>query len=328
MIKNFSYTIPTVGRISIGEKVVHNGTYLPLRLNHFMITSQHKREGKWVEHPITNAVVKSTGQSKEKITEIPVCLMFNDPDLSIRERYEAFDDKGRMLCAGDGERARRLVAGKIEVVDCPGKDQCQFARMARCKLMTRLNVQINVEPENQQGKPVTSDPLSSFILRSTGVNTARTLHSKLKYLHAILGEKLIGVPFTLKLRQKSSVQSHQSIFFYADLVPACSLVDAAKFAKEAAQQMADAGLNQEAFEAAVRAGLDNGPFEDTLEDFAEYEDYLEDGFQQSVSAPKNDSAHFSASAEDGAVTNKEEGSSDENLTGLDALRALVAKKAA
>ena len=321
MIKNFSYTIPTVGRISIGEKVEHKGASLPSRLNHFQITAQHKRDGKWVEHPITESICKETGQAKDKITEIPVCLMFNNPDLSIRERYEAFDDKGRMLCAGDGEKARRMVAGKIETVDCAGKDQCQFARTARCKLMTRLNVQINVDSQHKNGKPAPLDPLSSFILRSSGINTARTLHSKLHYLHSVLGGRLVGVPFILKLRQKSSVQSYQSIFYYADLVPAVSLIEAAKLAKLTAEQMEEAGLDQAAFEQAVQRGLDNGPFEDTLDDLVEYEDYLGDDFREITTTS------------DGSGVSGNDLLEAENMTetepsGLEALRALVARKAA
>lgn len=319
MIKNFSYTIPTVGRISIGEKTERNGQRLPSRLNHFLITAQHKRNGQWIEHPMMDAIAKETGQNKDQITEIPVCLMFNDPDLSLRSRYEAFDDNGRMLCAGDGCNARRLIAGKIESVTCPGKDHCEFARTARCKLMTRLNVQINIDLKDSKGASIAVDPMSSFILRSAGVNTARTLQSKLKYMSAILGGRLVGVPFTLKLRQKSSVQSHQSIFYYADLVPAVDLVEAARLASEVAQRLQEAGLDQPAFEAAVKSGLDNGPFEDTLDDLAEYEDYLGDDFRTAGADACTEAL--------GTVAGQDQIEDDLN-SGLDALRELVARKAA
>lgn len=322
MIKNFSYTIPTVGRISIGEKVERNGNSLPARLNRFVITAQHKRDGKWVEHPITDAVAKATNQDKLKLTEIPVCLMFNDPDLSLRERFEAFDDKGRMLCAGDGEKARRMCSGKVETVDCSGPDHCEFARTARCKLMTRLNVQIDVSQTVEAS--ASSDPLSSFILRSSGFNTARTLHCKLQALHGLLDGRLIGVPMILKLRQKSSTQSYQSIFYYADLVPAVPLVEAAKLAKQTALKMEEAGLNQAKFEQQIKKGLENGPFEETLEDLVEYEDYLGDDF-------RTGSAGEGAGTNDGSpiegVVGLEDAEQDSDA-GLEGLRKLLQKHAA
>lgn len=321
MIKNFSYTIPTVGRIAIGETRECNGRRLPGKLNHFIITAQHKREGKWVNHPITDVVASESGQSKEAITEIPVALMFNDPDLSVRERYEAFDNEGRMLCAGDGEFARRVVNDKVETVDCPGADHCPFAKTARCKLMTRLNVQINVQDAE---KKVRIDPMSSFILRSSGFNTARTLHSKIKFFHAMLGGKLVGVPFRLKLRQKSSSKSRQSIFFYVDLVLDCSLADAAQVARETADTMAGLGLDQTAFEDAVRNGLSNGAFEDTTEDLAEFEEYLGSDFLEEPTGDGETDAGL-----DGAPEGRDEQPQMAgDFGGLDALREMMHAKAA
>lgn len=270
-IKNFAYTIPTVGRITIGEKVEHNGQKLPHKLNHFKITGHHQRDGRFVEHPAHAVVSAQTGQDKDKVTWIPIKLMFNDPELSVRERYEAFSPDGRMLCAGDGETARRKQGTEIEQVPCAGADHCAYAKAARCKLITRLNVQLNVPA----GDTYTADPLSTFILRSSGFNTARTIHAKLTSLAAMLGGHLTGVPLELRLRQKSSAASYQSIFYYVDIVPATDLISCAQLAKKHADDMLNAGLDQAAFEAAVKAGLANGPFEDTSEDFLEAAEYLE-----------------------------------------------------
>lgn len=320
MIKNFSYTIPTVGRIAIGEIRENSGKRLPNKLNHFIITSQHKRGGQWVHHPIADVVAAETGQTKEAMTEIPVAFMFNDPDLSVRERYEAFDNEGRMLCAGDGEKARRVVGTKVESVDCAGCDHCSFAKTARCKLMTRLNVQINVVDEEKKAR---IDPMSSFILRSSGFNTARTLHSKLKYFHAMLGGKLVGIPFKLKLRQKSTSKSRQSIFFYVDLVLDCSLSEAASLAKATAETMSSIGLNQEAFENAVREGLANGAFEDTIEDFAEFEEYIAGDLEGEGGASGSGAEGGFAGSGEGFTAGQESA-----LDGLDALRAMMADQVA
>lgn len=271
MIKNFAYTIPTVGRITIGEKRDKDGKRLPVKLNHFQITAQHQREGRFVQHPVQEVVAGETGQAPDKLQWIPIKLMFNDPDLSVRERYEAFGADGRMLCAGDGEIARRKQGATVEEVKCPGADHCEYGKQARCKLMTRLNVQIDV-PKSEKFTP---DPLSSFILRSAGFNTARTIRAKLTALAAMLGGKLTGVPLQMRLRQKSSTGSCHSIFYYVDIVPATDLISCAQLAKKYAEDMANAGLNQQAFEEVIKAGLANGPFEDTSEDFLEAAEYLE-----------------------------------------------------
>ena len=315
-IKDFSYTIPTIGRIAIGEKVESNGKNLPKKLDEFVITAQHKRNGQWVPHPITQQVLKSTGQ--EKLREIPVALMFNDPDLSLRERYEAFDHMGRMLCAGDGEKARRASDSGIREVDCVGPDQCQFGKDARCRLMTRFNVQIDVPVEEGTPRP---DPMSSFILRSAGFNTARTLRTKLKATAALLGGNLLGVPFTLKLRQKSSAMSRQSIFYYVDLVLREDLQTSARMAKETAARISELGLDQAAFEEAIREGLRNGPFEDTTEDFAEAAEYLRDPAPEGT----GQSTDGGGAPEEGADGSGDILDADETAAkvGLEALREVI-----
>ena len=232
-IKNFAYTIPTVGRITIGEKVEHNGQKLPHKLNHFKITGHHQRDGSFVEHPAHAVVAAQTGQDKDKVTWIPIKLMFNDPELSVRERYEAFSPDGRMICAGDGETARRKQGTAIEQVPCAGVDHCAYAKMARCRI-TRLNVQLNV----LLATPTADPPLLSFF--AAAANTARTIHAKLTSLAAMLGGHLTGVPLEL-LRQKSSAASYQSIFYYVDIVPATDLISCAQLAKKHADDMLNAG---------------------------------------------------------------------------------------
>lgn len=268
MLKNLSYPIPTVGRISIGE-IVDNGTRrLPKKLNHFRITAQHKRDGQWVEHPIAAVVAKKIGCEQDKITTIPVRVMFNNPDLIVRERFEAFEKSGSIVCAGNGEKARRQVGQKIEEVSCPGPDHCEFGKASRCDLMVRANFQINAEAEG-----FTNDEMSSFILRSRGFNTARTLNRKLNFYAKLFKGKLVGVPFDLKLRMKSTAMSMNTPFYYIDLVTAVPLREAAEIAKKTAEENAEI-FDQDAFEAVAQEGFANGPFEDGTEEFAEIEEFL------------------------------------------------------
>src|SRR5690554_554572 len=70
----------------------------------------------------------------------------------------------------------------------------------------RLNVAIGDE-----------DPLGSFVFRTTGFNSIRTLAARLHYFQAISGNRLACLPLELRLRGKSTRQSHGTPIFYADL---------------------------------------------------------------------------------------------------------------
>lgn len=267
MISNLAVTTPVVGTIRLGDVAVsQKGKRYPVRTNHFKITAQFKdAEGRWVEHPMHSKVAESTEQDPERITEIPVRLMFNDPELNLRARYEAFDKEGRTVCAGNGKCARRREGGKVVTVDCPGAQTCAFGREARCDLFARLNVMI----EGQD------DEFSSFILRTESYNAVRTLYAKMGRMRAMFGNRLVGVPFLLKLRQKATSMSCWTKFWYADLV--LNKVDkfqAVRMAKEYEEAMEAAGLSQQAFEQEAIAGLQNGAFEEDAEDYEEIEAFL------------------------------------------------------
>jgi hypothetical protein len=269
MLKGFAYTTPTQGRISIGRTVEHGGKNLPKKEDFITITSQVKRDGEWLAHPLHERCVKDQKleAASPKLRQIPVRLMFNDPDLSFREQYEAFLDS-RQVCVGDGETARRRLDGRVEEIACPGPDNCQFAAVYRCQPFGRLNVQI----EGQD------DPLATFIFRTRGWNSIRTLRTKLEYLKAALGGKLAGLPLLLVMRAKSARLSLNTPFFFLDLVfrdaTPTGIAQAVKERDAHVAALKEAGFDFEALEAAARSCLRNGAFEETEEDLLEYEDLV------------------------------------------------------
>lgn len=308
MISNLAITTPILGTIRVGDVATNpRGKRYPVRTNHFKITSQFKDEtGRWVEHPMHKVVATATQQEPDEITEIPIRLMFNDIDLNMRARYEAFSDKGRTVCAGDGKCAKRIVDGNVEQVSCPGAEHCAFGENNRCNLFARLNVMI--EGQNDQ--------FSSFILRTESINAVRTLYAKLRRMSALFGNRLVGVPFLLKLRQKASSMSCWTKFWYADLVlNKVTVFEAMKMASEYEKALADAGLNQQAFEAEALAGLQMGAFEEGSEDFDELEAFL-------LAREEGD-----APATDDLPTSPNESSTEEQApgheTGLEALRQFL-----
>lgn len=287
-VSGMVFPIPTIGAIRVGEALERNGKRLPNKTDYFTITTLAKKNGTWAVHPIVRKLLAESepatlnegqqeaaeGSAQKRLRAIPVRMLTNSPDLILRARYEAMHrTKGNIACAGDGETAkRRMQDGSIEEVECRGPEHCPFAQAAEhpCRFFGRLNVQIDGQ----------DDTSSTFILRTSSVNTLRTLYTKLWAFHARYGGLLRGIPFMLRLRGKSTPKSFGSIFYFVDLTLAdgVSDIDAIKAARALASLEAEVGLNQAAFEQSLREGLAAGAFEDTPEDLLQNEEFLlEDG---------------------------------------------------
>ncbi len=255
MIKGLALTPPVIGRISIGRVVEKNGKRLPEKDDEFTITSQIQHKDGWITHPLDEAL---RGSSGAKLRSIPIKLLFDDPDLNMRANYTLFNrTTGRPVCVGDGETCRRATAEGIQSLECRTPDDCELAQGSQCKPYGRLNVRIGDE-----------DELGTFILRTTGFNSIRTLMTRLRYFHAVSGGLLSSLPLELRLRGKSTTQSHRSTVFYVDLTLRTgeSLTEAVNQARSERAQKKALGLDQGALDAAARRGMAQGPFSDVDED--------------------------------------------------------------
>ncbi len=289
MIKGLMLTPPVVGRISIGKLVERANKRLPQKNDEFTLTTQVQTRGGWALHPLDGvlraelrdrAMVAGSMQVLEgvgddampapqvasaahaKLRNIPVRLLFNDPHLNLRASYTLFDRAtARPMCVGDGQQCKRVTASGVESLPCPGPDHCPMGIEGGCKLFGRLHVRID-HPENQ------SDALSTFVLRTTSVNTVRTLLARMHYLQAVSGGLLAHLSLELRLRGKSTAQSHRAPIYYVDLglrAPA-QLEVAVVQAREESTRARAAGLDMQALESAAREGFALGLFEDTEED--------------------------------------------------------------
>ena len=194
MLKGLTITPPILGRISIGKIVEKNGKRLPEKDDQFTITSQIQNREGWLPHPYDEGLRKAQGG---KIRSIPIRLMFNEPELNFRAEYTLFDrNSGRPLCVGNGETCRRRTDEGMASFPCPSPDGCALAKGGDCKPYGRLNVVIGDD-----------DPLGSFIFRTTGFNSIRSLAARLHYFQAISGNRLSCLPLELRLRGKSTLQS-------------------------------------------------------------------------------------------------------------------------
>ena len=258
MLKGLAITPPVLGRISIGKVVERNGKRLPEKDDQFTITSQVQGKDGWLPHPLDEGFRQQQGG---KIRSIPVRLMFNDPDLNFRAEYTWFDrTTGRPRCMGNGEQCRRHTEDGIKTLPCPSPDGCPLAQGGACKPYGRLNITIGDD-----------DPLGSFIFRTTGFNSIRTLAARLHYFQAISGNRLSCLPLELRLRGKSTRQSLGTPIYYVDLTvrSGVAIEDALSEAREIEARRLAAGFDQQALEQAAREALANGAFEDSEDEGAE-----------------------------------------------------------
>ncbi|MDB5965097.1 MAG: hypothetical protein JWQ72_1597 [Polaromonas sp.] len=258
MLKGLALTPPVIGRIAIGKIVVKDGKRLPEKDDGFSVTSQVQNRDGWVNHPVDAALRKDAGA---KLRSIPVRLLFDDPDLNLRANYSLFDrGTGRPLCVGNGETCRRSTASGIQTLPCPSPEACELALGGYCKPYGRLNVRIGED-----------DELGSFVFRTTGFNSIRTLSTRLKYFHAVSGGLLSTLPLELRLRGKSTTQSHRSAIYYVDLTVRSGITmgEAIAQARAQAEERSAVGFDQAALEEAARKGFAQGAFEESEEEGAE-----------------------------------------------------------
>ena len=256
MIKGLAITPPILGRISIGKMVEKNGKRVPEKDDQFTLTSQIQNKDGWVKHPLDEQLrAKAPNQ---KLRSIPVRMIFNDPELNLHAEYSLFDRQtGRPVCVGNGETCQRMTGQGVEQHPCPSPDLCPLAQGGNCKPYGRLHVNLDE-----------SDELGTFIFRTTGFNSIRTLAARLSYYHAASGGLLSCLPLQLTLRGKSTTQSYRTPVYYVDLTlrEGVSLNDAIVQAKQIDEQSKGVGFYQEALDHVARQGYGNAQFEMNAEE--------------------------------------------------------------
>lgn len=255
MLKGLAITPPVLGRISIGRLVERNGKRLPEKDDEFTVTTQVQGRDGWVTHPVDQSLRAAAGG---KLRSMPVWLPFGDPDLVLRASYSMFDRRtGRPLCVGNGETCRRSTAAGVQTMQCPAPEGCELAASGGCKPYARLNVRIGDD-----------DELGTFIFRTTGFNSIRTLAARLHYFRAVSGGRLSTLPLELRLRGKSTTQSLGTPIYFADLTTrtGATVADALAQARDLEASRRAAGFDQDALDQAARDGLALGAFEESAEE--------------------------------------------------------------
>lgn len=267
MIKGLAITPPILGRISIGKTVEKNGKRLPEKDDQFTITSQIQNKDGWIKHPLDEQLRSNT--PNQKLRTIPVRMIFNDPDLNFRAEYTMFDRQtGRPVCVGDGETCQRLTNQGVEQHPCPSPDLCPLAQGRHCKPYGRLHVNLDE-----------SDEIGTFIFRTTGFNSIRTLAARLSYYHAASNGLLSCLPLQLILRGKSTTQSYRQPVYYVDLTlrDGISLNEALLQAQQIARQCRECGFLQENLDSIAHQGFLHAKFEiEDKEDYVSTEENIQE----------------------------------------------------
>ena len=273
MIKGLAITPPVLGRISIGKIVEKNGKRLPEKDDQFTITSQIQNKDGWVKHPLDEQLRAKAPNQNQKLRSIPVRMIFNDPELNLRAEYSLFDRQtGRPICVGNGQTCQRMTSQGVEQHPCPSPDLCPLGQGGHCKPYGRLHVNLDE-----------SDEFGTFIFRTTGFNSIRTLAARLSYYHAASNGLLSCLPLQLTLRGKSTTQSYRQPVYYVDLTlrDGIHLQEAIQTAKEIDQKSKLCGFNQAALDQMARQGYGNARFEVNAEEGLDLveEFYNDKGFE-------------------------------------------------
>lgn len=200
-------------------------------------------------------------------------MIFNDPELNLRAEYSLFDRQtGRPICVGNGQTCQRMTSQGVEQHPCPSPDLCPLGQGGHCKPYGRLHVNLDE-----------SDEFGTFIFRTTGFNSIRTLAARLSYYHAASNGLLSCLPLQLTLRGKSTTQSYRQPVYYVDLTlrDGIHLQEAIQTAKEIDQKSKLCGFNQAALDQMARQGYGNARFEVNAEEGLDLveEFYNDKGFE-------------------------------------------------
>lgn len=197
-VKNLIPALPEHGKIKAGRKgkeVMSEGGKkfrLPEKLDHYLITTTERdAEGDYLIDTRLMQSLKDSGEAivnkAGEITGIPIRLLYNDIDLNCPTRYAKY--KGvRCVCSGDGETAKTILG---QAVKCP----CPDLDAGSCKINGKLFCLI-------EGTEILG---ACHVLRTTSINTVKSLLGSMAFIRAATGGLLAFLPLHLMLMPRSTV---------------------------------------------------------------------------------------------------------------------------
>jgi hypothetical protein len=267
-IKNLVPRLAERGKIKIGErgevKTSQQGKQFsqPKKLDHFVVTTmQRDTAGRML--PDVELMRKLSPQGG-KLKELPVMLLYNDPDVNFQTRYSCYIGN-RLWCCGDGEEAQRLGQdGKYQSVPCPclrleanntGKDKCK----------PNGTLQVLLQGVDRIG--------GVWKFRTTSWNSVNSIMSSLKLIQAITGGVLAGIPLKLVLSPKTVTvpgTGQNMVVYVVSLEFPGTEQELAKIGYDIAKRRAEHKAKMDQIEAEARKALEH--LEETPEEMREVQE--------------------------------------------------------
>jgi len=267
-IKNLVPRLAERGKIKIGEKgevkTSQQGKQFaqPKKLDHFMLTTmQRDAAGRML--PDLELMRKLAPQGG-KLKEIPVMLLFNDPDINFQTRYACYIGN-RLWCCGDGEGAQRLEQdGKYQPVPCPClRLEANYTGKDKCKPNGTL--QVLLQGVDRIG--------GVWKFRTTSWNSVNSIMSSLKLIQAITGGVLAGIPLKLVLSPKTVTvpgTGQNMVVYVVSLEFPGTEQELAKIGYDIAKRRAEHKAKMDQIEAEARRALEH--LEETPEEMREVQE--------------------------------------------------------
>jgi hypothetical protein len=252
-------------------------------LDHFVVTTmQRDAAGRML--PDLELMRKLAPQGG-KLKELPVMLLYNDPDINFQTRYACYTGN-RLWCCGDGEGAQRLGEdGKYQAIPCPClRLEANYGGKDRCKPNGTL--QVLLQGVDRIG--------GVWKFRTTSWNSVNSIMSSLKLIQAITGGVLAGIPLKLVLSPKTVTvpgTGQNMIIYVVSLEFPGTEQELAKIGYDIAKRRAEHKAKMDQIEAEARKALEH--LEETPEEMREVqEEFYPEGVTievQPKAAPESDS---------------------------------------
>ncbi|MDD2904183.1 MAG: hypothetical protein PHU44_17285, partial [Syntrophales bacterium] len=267
-IKNLVPRLAERGKVKIGErgelKTSQQGKQFsqPKKLDHFVVTTmQRDAAGRML--PDLELMRKLAPQGG-KLKELPVMLLYNDPDVNFQTRYACYIGN-RLWCCGNGEEAQRLEqGGKYQPVTCPClRLEANYAGKDKCKPNGTL--QVLLQGVDRIG--------GVWKFRTTSWNSVNSIMSSLKLIQAITGGVLAGIPLKLVLSPKTVTipgTGQNMIVYVVSLEFPGTEQELAKIGYDVAKRRADHKAKMDLIEAEARKALEH--LEETPEEMREVQE--------------------------------------------------------
>lgn len=260
-IRNLTPGLVERGKIKIGRKGASrtstkgNSFQMPEKLDHFLVTTMDRTQDNNFE--IDDRIMKMLANNKE----IPVVLVYDDPQLNFPTRYAMYNGK-TLQCTGDGQLGKwRNEDGSFVPVQCPcPKQDPTYTGKDKCKINGTLSVIID-------GAEVIG---GVWKFRTTSYNSVVGLLSSMAMITRITGGPLAGVPLVLKVSPKSvqdPVRGSQQTIYIVSLEYRGSVSQLRSIGYQTLLDHQKHGIRIEQIENNARALLAELP--DPLEDEAE-----------------------------------------------------------